>query len=93
MEVAADEVQYITYEIPIEDWKEEEKREYIDVDGRMWSAPNIISSSGSHHTIERRYHRAGQIIAEAMTWAGEYLKMRIPMAGEYKIGQSWAETH
>jgi len=43
--------------------------------------------------VERRYHRAGAILAEQMTKAGEYLGIRIPLAGEYKIGMSWADTH
>lgn len=96
MEVNADEVSYVTYELKSSEWDAEEKKEYIDSEGRMWSAPNIIKGNRKEDetiTVERRYHRVGQIIAEAMTWAGEFLKMRIKMAGEYKLGNSWAETH
>lgn len=93
MEINEDEVLYVKYEIKKDDWKQEEKREYRDTEGRMWSAPNIVGESDDSFTVERRYHRAGHIIADAMTWAGEYLKMRCPMAGEYKIGASWKETH
>lgn len=96
MEVSADEVMELTYELESSAWKEEEKRAYIDTDGRMWSAPKVVSGNAktdTHIMVGRSYHRCGQIIAEAMTWAGEYLKMRIRMDGEYKIGNSWGETH
>lgn len=96
MEVNADEVLDLTYELPSSEWKEEEKRAYHDTEGRMWSAPHIVEGNPkTDETIKvhRSYHRCGQIIAEAMTWAGEYLKMRIRMDGEYKIGDSWADTH
>lgn len=106
IEVSADEVLEITYDIPLiregfEDDKKavkaafdsEEKRVHVDLDGRVWSAASIATVNQDTITCRRRYHRAGQIIAESMTWAGEFLKMRCPMAGEYKIGMSWSETH
>lgn len=96
MEVPEDEVLEIHYDLPSSDWKEEEKKAYIDSEGRMWSAPHIVEGNPKEDTtikIHRTYHRCGQILAEAMTWAGEYLKMRIRMDGEYKIGSSWADTH
>ncbi|AFP33678.1 DNA polymerase [Pectobacterium phage POP72] len=96
MEVDADEVLYVQYDIKAADWDTEEKRQHVDSEGRMWSAPAIVEGNkkeDEYLKIERRYHRAGQVIAEAMTWAGEYLKMRCKMEGEYKIGKSWAETH
>lgn len=108
MEVNADEVLYLDYELPFtldgfENEKAavkavfdpEEKRVHVDTDGRMWSAANLVEVDAEAGVIrcQRRYHRAGQIIAESMTWAGEYLKMRCPMAGEYKLGASWKETH
>ncbi|ANU80097.1 DNA polymerase [Proteus phage PM 116] len=108
MEVNEDEVLTLNYTLPFtlegfENEKKvvksvfdvEEKRVHVDSEGRMWSAASLVSvdaDSGVLH-CQRRYHRAGQIIADAMTWAGQYLKMRCPMAGEYKIGTSWAETH
>jgi hypothetical protein len=108
MEVNKEEVLYLNYELPftLEGFESEkkaikavfdpeEKRVHIDLDGRMWSAAQITEVDVEAGVIrcQRRYHRVGQIIAEAMTWAGEFLKMRCPMAGEYKIGESWAETH
>ena len=96
LEVNADEVLEVSYDIPSSEWKDEEKKEYHDTDGRMWSAPGIAAGNPKEDetiTIKRSYHRAGQILAEAMTWAGEFLKFRVPMAGEYKIGDSWGDTH
>lgn len=106
MEVPEEEVSYLNYELEyttegFEDEKKaikavfdpEEKRVHIDSEGRMWSAAIKVSAENGIIKCQRRYHRAGQILAEAMAWAGEFLKMRIPMAGEYKLGHSWAETH
>jgi len=95
MQVSEDEVQNISYTIPSSEWKDEEKREYLDADGRMWSAPHLEGNPkvDAEVTISRTYHRAGQIMAEAITWAGEFLAFRVPMAGEYKIGKSWGDTH
>lgn len=96
MEIPEAEVEYMTYEVASSDWKTEEKREHYDSDVRMWSAPSILEGNPKEDTsvlVERRYHRAGAILAEQMTKAGEYLGIRIPLAGEYKIGRSWAETH
>lgn len=96
MEVPEAEVESTIFDISAKDWKAEEKREYHDADGRMWSAPEIVQGNPkTDETIQviRRYHRAGAILAEKMTSAGEYLGIRIPLAGEYKIGASWADTH
>jgi len=35
----------------------------------------------------------GQMAAEAIRKAGEHFNFRCPLAGEYKIGGNWAETH
>lgn len=96
MEVPKEEVEYTTYEIDSGDWKIEEKREHRDEQNRVWSAPRILDGNPKEDDsllIERRYHRAGEILAAQMTRAGEYMGLRIPLAGEYMIGHSWAETH
>ena len=36
---------------------------------------------------------AGKLGVEAIKKAGEYFNMRCPLDGEYKIGNSWKETH
>lgn len=92
-EVNASEVEEVVYEIPSDDWKAEEKREYHDDQGRMWSAPVKVDEADEVVTVRRRYHRAGHIMASQMTYAGELLGIRIPLAGEYMLGDSWQETH
>ena len=42
---------------------------------------------------ESRADEAGQLGAKAIELAGKELKMRCPLAGEYKVGNSWKETH
>lgn len=91
MEVDENEVEYIEYTVT--DWKAEEKREHLDDKGRMWSAPRIVSKSEDEFIVKRYYHRAGEIICNSLTKAGEFLKMRCPLAGEYMIGNSWHDTH
>lgn len=92
MEVPESEVKTCTYNISKDEWKAEEKREHSD-DVGVWSAPEVIGEDGDSLIIQRKYHRAGEILAGAMKWAGEFFSMRIPLAGEYKIGQSWGDTH
>ena len=42
---------------------------------------------------ESRADEAGQLGAKAIELAGKELNMRCPLAGEYKVGNSWKETH
>jgi DNA polymerase I-like protein with 3'-5' exonuclease and polymerase domains len=35
----------------------------------------------------------GQLGVKSIVKAGEYLKLRVPLDAEYKIGKSWRETH
>jgi hypothetical protein len=97
MEIDAEEVEEFTYEIPYQDWKKEEKRTMIDEDGRIWSAPKIIGEFEDDerrtYTIQRMYHPIGDQYCKALEWAGKYLGLRCPTAGEYMIGESWADTH
>lgn len=91
MEVPEDEVEYMEYTVT--DWKAEEKRQHVDEQGRIWSAPDKVETVGDLTKCRRAYHRAGHILADNMRKAGEFLRMRIPLAGEYKIGDSWHDTH
>lgn len=94
MEINADEVKERLYEVKEEDWKAEEKAQYVDDDGQIWSAPRVVSGKGTGVlTVRRRYHRAGHILADNMRKAGEFLRFRVPLAGEYMIGDSWHDTH
>jgi len=37
--------------------------------------------------------RAGKMAVQAITEAGKALELRCPLAGEYKVGSNWADTH
>lgn len=95
-EVDAEEVLTMQYEIKAEDWKAEEKRQHKDDDG-IWSAPTIVDRPANEGegfiVVERMYHPIGEQYCIALQTAGEFLGLRCPTAGEYKIGDSWAETH
>lgn len=94
MEINEDEIEEKLYVIEESSWKDEEKAQHFDDAGRMWSAPRVISGKGTGQlTVRRRYHRAGEILAETMRETGEFLRLRIPLAGEYMIGDSWHDTH
>ena len=44
--------------------------------------------------VEERYAElAGRLGVMAIEKAGKDLKMRCPLTGEYKVGNSWKETH
>lgn len=96
-EVDESECEEMTYQIPIDYWKKEEKRTEIDEDGRLWSAPKIIGEFEDEdrmtYTVQRFYHPLGEQYCKALEWAGQYLGLRCPTAGEYMIGDSWADTH
>jgi DNA polymerase I-like protein with 3'-5' exonuclease and polymerase domains len=37
--------------------------------------------------------RVGELGVQSIAMAGQFLGVRVPLTGEYKIGKSWAETH
>ena len=93
-EILESEVEVIEYEILDEQWKEEEKKQMVDEQGRVWSAPTKVDNPRPGTLIiSRTYHIVGDHYCKALKWAGEELGLRCPTAGEYMIGQSWHETH
>ena len=42
---------------------------------------------------ESQAEAVGTLGVESIVKAGEYFNMRCPLNGEYKIGESWYETH
>lgn len=38
-------------------------------------------------------HEVGNMVEKAIEKAGEYLKLNVPLKGEYKVGKNWKETH
>lgn len=106
MEVDEDEVLTMEYTLPyttegFENEKKaikavfdvEEKRAHTDEQGRKWSAAVKVSAADGVIHCRRHYHRAGDILMDAFEGAGVKFNMRIPLAGEYKIGDSWHDTH
>lgn len=96
-EIDEDQVEHHTYSIEKSQWKGEEKKQYIDSAGRIWSAPIIAYETGDETGdilyVRRSYHPIGDQYCRALKEAGEFLKLRCPTSGEYKIGNSWADTH
>lgn len=43
--------------------------------------------------LEAHADRFGRLAADCIVAAGTHFKMRCPLAGEYNVGASWAETH
>ena len=43
--------------------------------------------------LPAKAEQVGQILASAIQAAGAFFNFRCPLAGEYKIGGNWAETH
>ena len=35
----------------------------------------------------------GQMAVDCVTKAGNYFNIKVPLTGEYKVGNNWAETH
>lgn len=93
MEVPTAGVLETTYKIPADKWKDEEKRIHTGAEGEQWSAPAIVKKGKKKITLRRRYHPAGPAICDSFTEAGKLLGIRTPLAGEYKISESWAGTH
>lgn len=43
--------------------------------------------------VEEDAEKVGKMAVQAITEAGKVLGLRCPLAGEYKVGNNWAETH
>jgi hypothetical protein len=50
-------------------------------DEKVWDCPPDIADE------------IGQLGVKSIVKAGEYLKLRVPLDAEYKIGKSWATVH
>ena len=43
--------------------------------------------------LEKDADQVGQLAVKAIEDTGKYFNLRIPLTGEYKIGDNWSETH
>lgn len=93
MEVPENQIEELVYKIKKADWKAEEKKVVHHENGDYYSAPRIIKEGKNSLTVRRTYHKAGHLLCKGFEYAGEYLGIRTPLAGEYMIGHSWMETH
>lgn len=56
----------------------------------------IVATIHDEFQIEARPEIAdevGQLAVNSIVDAGKYYNLRVPLKGEYKVGNSWAETH
>jgi DNA polymerase I-like protein with 3'-5' exonuclease and polymerase domains len=56
----------------------------------------IVGNIHDEFQVEVREDQAGRfgsLAASCIEAAGIHFKLRCPLAGDYKIGNSWAETH
>ena len=92
-EIEEAEVETMEYYVPASSWDEEEKRQHVDKDGRIWSAPIKMDEIEGELKVSRSYHIVGDHYCKALEWAGKELGLRCATAGEYKIGDNWHHTH
>ena len=67
---------------------------------RMLRAASIPFKQVAHVHDEIQYEcppenaeELGRIVCKAITQAGEFFDFRCPLAGEYNVGDNWADTH
>ncbi len=98
-EVPESEVTEISYKIKAKAWKVEEKEVMLTESGEQYAAPEITETKKDKkgepksYRIRRKHHEQGDLICKAFEGAGKYLGIRTPLAGEYKVADSWAGTH
>lgn len=84
--------EYYDYTIPKEEWKSEEKAEYITEKGQ-WSAAEIVDEEDDMLLLRRTFSPLGDCYAQGIKLAGEMFGLRCPTAGEYKVGNDWYDCH
>lgn len=55
---------------------------------QIWSVPSLIDDKWI-----TGYSRYGELAVKSIRRAGEYLKLRVPLDAEYKLGPHWACCH
>lgn len=61
--------------------------------GRDWALCAHIHDEMQIEARAEIAERVGQIVVQAMVDAGLFFNLKLPIAGEYKIGFTWADTH
>jgi DNA polymerase-1 len=52
-----------------------------------------MHDEGQEETSIEHAHITGQLGCLAIEAAGKHLKLNLPLAGDYKVGQNWSHTH
>lgn len=47
----------------------------------------------AYETKESIAKEIGDTLVQAIKWSGEFLKLKIPLTGSYKIGKTWGDIH
>lgn len=53
----------------------------------------VVHDEFQLEVIEGREEEVGQMAIDSIKEAGEYFKLRCPLSGEYKVGNTWKDTH
>jgi len=61
--------------------------------GTDWAICSHVHDEWQMESTPEHAETVGRTAVEAIRLAGEFFQFRIPLAGEYKIGRNWAETH
>ena len=61
--------------------------------GQDYSQVAFVHDEIQFTVKEKHASRIGEICTEAIVISGDRYGLRIPLTGEYKVGNSWAETH
>jgi len=61
--------------------------------GREWAQVAHVHDELQNEVMEQHAEEVGKRAVAAMQRAGEILKLKCPITGEYKIGNNWAECH
>ena len=72
-------------------WKNLSTRGYVF--GKHWALVAHVHDELQVESKKEIADEVGKIIVESMEQAGEILGFRVPVSGEYMLGQSWADTH
>ncbi len=71
-------------------WYKHKKKEGLDSHLVNWIHDEVQLDTIKDLTTPQR---SGKLFIEGIVQAGKSLRLRVPLDGEYKVGDSWAETH
>ena len=60
---------------------------------KMWSPVGHIHDEMQCQVKAPLANALGEFMVESIQAAGKHFNMRMPIDGEYKVGNNWAETH